>query len=155
MQAPSESPENRKKQEQFMDMTTMLAKLKKRPGFAENVGMILVHNGVVRGWSRKDHSPIASMYIRHDSERMEAICRELEQRPGIFCIMAEAVDGELKPGDDVLLLAVAGDIREHVKPVLAELLDRIKAEAVVKEERPHSGEKGPHRPCLDESLNRE
>jgi hypothetical protein len=34
----------------------------------------------------------------------------------------------------LLELVVAGDIREHVKPVLAELLDRIKAEGVKKEE---------------------
>ena len=31
-----------------MDTTKVLADLKKRPGFAENVGMVLVHNGVVR-----------------------------------------------------------------------------------------------------------
>lgn len=62
------------------------------------------------------------------------ICRELERRPGIFCILAEAVDGELRPGDDVLFLVVAGDIRENVKAVFAELLDRVKAEAVVKQE---------------------
>ena len=42
--------------------------------------------------------------------------------------------GELKPGDDVLFLVVAGDIREHVKATFSELLDRIKAEAVIKQE---------------------
>ena len=52
----------------------------------------------------------------------------------IFCIHAEAVEGELKPGDDVLFLVVAGDIREHVKATFSELLDRIKAEAVIKQE---------------------
>ena len=65
---------------------------------------------------------------------LDAICRELEQQPGIFCIHAEAVEGELKPGDDVLFLVVAGDIREHVKATFSELLDRIKAEAVIKQE---------------------
>ena len=136
-------------------MANMLAELKQRPGFAENVGMILIHNGVVRGWSRKDHAPVSSMCIRHDAQKMAAICQELEQRPGIFCILAEAVDGELKPGDDALFLVVAGDIREHVKPVLAELLDRIKAEALFKKERTNP-EKAPHTPpCLDESANRE
>ena len=138
-----------------MEIAAMLAELKKRPGFAEHVGMILIHNGVVRGWSRKDHAPVTSMHVQHDTERMNTICRELEQRPGIFCILAEAVDGELRPGDDALFLVVAGDIREHVKPVLAELLDRIKAEAIFKEERTNS-EKDTHAlPCLDESANRE
>ena len=107
-----------------MDTTKILADLKKRPGFTENVGMVLVHNGVVRGWARADH----------DRAKMDAICREMEQQPGIFCIHAEAVEGELKPGDDVLFLVVAGDIREHVKATFSELLDRIKAEAVIKQE---------------------
>ena len=109
-----------------MDTTKILADLKKRPGFTENVGMVLVHNGVVRGWARADHAPV--------KPKMDAICREMEQQPGIFCIHAEAVEGELKPGDDVLFLVVAGDIREHVKATFSELLDRIKAEAVIKQE---------------------
>ena len=54
--------------------------------------------------------------------------------PSCVCIHAEAVEGELKPGDDVLFLVVAGDIREHVKATFSELLDRIKAEAVIKQE---------------------
>lgn len=48
--------------------------------------------------------------------------------------MPKPVEGELKPGDDVLFLVVAGDIREHVKATFSELLDRIKAEAVIKQE---------------------
>lgn len=118
-----------------MDTTRILKELKQRPGFTENVGMVLVHNGVVRGWARADHAPVTSIRVTPDRQRMDAICRELEQQPGIFCILAEAAEGELMPGDDVLFLVVAGDIREHVKATFAELLDRIKAEAVVKEER--------------------
>ena len=41
---------------------------------------------------------------------------------------------EYVPGDDLLFLIVAGDIRENVKPALADLLDRIKSEAVTKQE---------------------
>ena len=95
---------------------------------------MLVHNGVVRGWSRQDGSPVSAVDIRPDHARMETIRQELEQRPGIFAIVAEAREGLLKPGDDVLFLVVAGDIREHVKATFAELLDRIKAEAVIKQE---------------------
>jgi molybdopterin synthase catalytic subunit len=48
----------------------------------------------------------------------------------------EAKSGRLKPGDDLLFIIVAGDIRENVKPVLSDLLDRIKSEAVKKTEFP-------------------
>lgn len=122
-----------------MDTTKTLAELKKRPGFTENVGMVLVHNGVVRGWSRADHATVTSIRVTPDRARMDAICREMEQQPGIFCIHAESAEGELLPGDDVLFLVVAGDIREHVKATFAELLDRIKAEAVVKQEQVVAG----------------
>ena len=39
-----------------MDVNKVLQELKARPGFSDHVGMMLVHNGVVRGWSRKDHA---------------------------------------------------------------------------------------------------
>lgn len=117
-----------------MDITKTLADLKKNPEFARNVGMVLVHNGVVRAWSRDGGAPVTSVRVNPDHDRIQAICREMEQRPGIFCILAEAREGELKPGDDLLFLVVAGDIRENVKATFAELLDRIKAEAVIKQE---------------------
>lgn len=117
-----------------MDINKTLQELKSRPGFADHVGMMLVHNGVVRGWSRNDHSTVTSVHITPDREKMAVIVREMEQRPGIFAIVADAEEGRLKPGDDVLFLVVAGDIRENVKATFAELLDRIKAEAVIKQE---------------------
>lgn len=126
-----------------MDITKTLRELKQRPGFSEHVGMMLVHNGVVRAWSRADHAAVGRVVVHPDRERMEAIRREMEARPGIFAVLAEAAEGELRPGDDLLFLVVAGDIRENVKAVFAELLDRIKAEAVVKEELPPAGASRP------------
>ena len=49
-------------------------------------------------------------------------------------MIIEACEGTLKPGDDLLFIIVAGALREDVKPVLAEVLDRVKDEAVTKSE---------------------
>ncbi|OIO04601.1 MAG: molybdenum cofactor biosynthesis protein [Desulfovibrionaceae bacterium CG1_02_65_16] len=117
-----------------MDISQTIAELKKEPGFTEHVGMILVHNGVVRGWSRKDHSDVVAVEITPDHEKIKALCAEHQKRPGIFRAFAVAKGGLLKPGDDALFIVVAGDIRENVKPVLADLLDRIKSEAMTKRE---------------------
>lgn len=117
-----------------MDISKTIAELKKDPAFAENVGMVLVHNGVVRGWSRADHSTVKQIEICVDYDKSEQIRQEIEQLPGIYKIVVEAHEGLLSPGDDLLFLVVAGDIRENVKPALALLLDRIKAEAVTKKE---------------------
>lgn len=117
-----------------MDLSKALQELKKEPGFTENVGMVLIHNGVVRGWSRKKKGPVASVRVRPDHSKINEIVQEFEQKRGIFKILVHAFSGELGPGDDLLYILVAGDIRENVKPVLADILDRIKAEAVTKEE---------------------
>ncbi len=117
-----------------MDISKKIAALKKDPDFAENVGMILVHNGTVRGWSRNDRSPVNRIDVSSDTEKIKEICREAEQLPGIYKVVAEANSGTLKAGDDLMFLIVAGDIRENVKAALAILLDRIKSEAVTKRE---------------------
>lgn len=117
-----------------MDINQALADLKKEPGFTDNVGMMLVHNGIVRGWSRKDRAGVTSIEITPDYEKMEEIRQEIEARDGIFRAVCHANSGTMVPGDDVLFLIVAGDIRENVKSALADFLDRVKAEAVSKKE---------------------
>jgi molybdopterin synthase catalytic subunit len=117
-----------------MDISQAIAELKKTPGFSENVGMILVHNGVVRGWSRKDHRNVSAIEITPDHAKIQALCEEFQKRPGIFRAIAQAEGGVKHPGDDVLFIIVAGDIRENVKAALSDLLDRIKSEAIAKRE---------------------
>ncbi|MGB3209575.1 MAG: molybdenum cofactor biosynthesis protein MoaE [Desulforhopalus sp.] len=117
-----------------MDITKTIKELKKRVEFTDNVGMILIHNGVVRNWSRKDRASVTALEVTPDQEKIEALRQEYLQSEGIFDIIVEAYSGIFQPGDDLLYIIVAGDIRENIKPVLAELLDRIKAEAVTKKE---------------------
>ena len=117
-----------------MDCTRLLAAVKQRPGFADNVGMTLVHNGTVRAWSLNGGARVACVKVQPDHQRIKEICREFETWPGIFCIEAQAAEGTLLPGEDLLILVVAGDIREHVKAAFAALLDTIKEQAVVKQE---------------------
>ena len=117
-----------------MDINKSLTELKQLPGFTDNVGMTLIHNGVVRGWSRNNHENVDSVHVTPNRERIQEICEELEKEPGIFKIIADAKEGVLKPGDDLLFLIVAGDIRENVKRTFSNLLDRVKSEAVVKQE---------------------
>lgn len=117
-----------------MDITKTIAELKKDPEFTKNVGMILCHNGVVRATSRADGAEVTGIEVTPDHDKIAALCKEFEQRPGIHRAIAEAHGGCLKPGDDLLYIIVAGDFRENVKAALSELLDRIKAEAVTKQE---------------------
>ncbi|WP_421902678.1 molybdenum cofactor biosynthesis protein MoaE [Maridesulfovibrio sp.] len=117
-----------------MDISKKIAELKQDPEFAENVGMILIHNGVVRGWSRGTREEVTGIEIKADRDKIEEIRKEHEQLPGIYKIVTHANEGVFKPGDDLLFLIVAGDIRENVKACLSSLLDRVKAEAFSKKE---------------------
>ena len=117
-----------------MDISKTIAAMKQDPAFAENVGMVLIHNGTVRGWSRGDHSPVSKIEVVADEDKVEQIRGEIEQMEGVFKVVVEAHSGLMQPGDDLLFLIVAGDIRENVKPALALLLDRIKSEAISKKE---------------------
>jgi len=119
-----------------MDISKTIAELKKRSDFTEKVGMVLIHNGVVRNWSRKDGREVGSLETEVDQSRIERLRQEYLAWPGIYEIIIETASGSFQPGDDLLFIIVAGDLREHVKPVLSELLDRIKAEAVCKKELP-------------------
>ncbi len=117
-----------------MEISRLIDELKRKPGFKDNVGMVLIHNGVVRNWSRADHSAVSALEVRPDLDKIEKIRQEYLKSKGIFDIIVKAFSGIFQPGDDLLYIIVAGDIRENVKPVLADLLDRIKAEAVIKKE---------------------
>ena len=117
-----------------MDITKTIQSLKKRPDFNDNVGMILIHNGTVRNWSRADKQKVQSLETIVDHEKIDTLRQEYLAKEGIYEIIVEAHSGKFQPGDDLLFIIVAGDLRENIKPVLAELLDRIKAEAVTKKE---------------------
>ncbi len=119
-----------------MDISQTIKELKNKPDFAENVGMILIHNGTVRSWSRGDRAKVSTLEVTPDYARIEALRQEYLQHEGIFDIIIEAFSGTFQPGDDLLYIIVAGDLRENIKPVLSDLLDRVKAEAVMKKEIP-------------------
>ncbi|HMB32253.1 MAG TPA: molybdenum cofactor biosynthesis protein MoaE [Desulfohalobiaceae bacterium] len=118
----------------MMDINQALSDLKDHPQFTEKVGMILIHNGVVREWSREDKRGVKQLEVNPDPEKIRTIQRDLENKPGIFKVIVQSSQGVCKPGDDLLYIIVAGDIRENVKPVLSEALERIKTEAINKHE---------------------
>lgn len=117
-----------------MDISQTIAELKKRPDFNDRVGMLLIHNGTARNWSRQDGRKVVALETEVDHAKIEALRQQYLQSSGIYEIIVEAHAGRFMPGDDLLFIIVAGDLREHIKPVLAEMLDRVKAEAIRKRE---------------------
>jgi molybdopterin synthase catalytic subunit len=116
-----------------MSADRLLARIKKHPRF-EQVGMILCHNGVVRGTSR-DGRPVKGLKVAVDQDKLALVLAENRQRPGIIDILVEInADRDLNVGDDVMYLVVAGDIRENVIAVLSDTLNAIKSSVTSKTE---------------------
>lgn len=116
-----------------MDIDKMMQEIKNHPDF-DRVGMVLCHNGVVRGTSR-DGRQVKGLRVITDHKMLRQILAEQKQKPGILDIRVEITENQdLSVGDDVMLLLVAGDIRENVIAVLSETLNLIKSTVTVKTE---------------------
>ena len=105
----------------------------KKTSNPESLGMILVHNGVVRG-TAKDGKPVKAMQLSYNQEALDSCVSRLEKREGITAIRAWINNGQLKIGDDIMYVLVAGRFRTDVLPVFQELLMTIKSEIVREKE---------------------
>ncbi len=116
-----------------MDANSLLDRIKQRPDYPQ-AGMILCHNGVVRGSSR-DGRKVNGLRVSVDREMLDRVIETHKARPGILDILVEInADQDLNVGDDVMYLVVAGDIRENVISTLADALDAIKSTVTQKTE---------------------
>ena len=116
-----------------MALVDLLEKVKQHPGI-DRAGMILCHNGIVRGTSR-DGRPVKGLTVDVDNQKLEQVVADQKKRPGIIAIQVEIFAGKnLAVGDDVMYLVVAGDIRENVIAVLQDTLNAIKTTVTSKTE---------------------
>lgn len=116
-----------------MDQNRLVGRIKEHPDY-HKVGMILTHHGVVRGASR-DGRPVSGVSLRVDSDHIEGIIDSEKQRPGIVEILVEITEKrELSVGDDIMMIAVAGDIRENVLSCMARIIDSVKRTVTSKTE---------------------
>ena len=116
-----------------MNLTVLIERIKNHPGY-DRVGMILCHNGVVRGTSR-DGRKVSGLKITVDHAKLNKIIDENKKSPGIVEILVEIEENKaLSVGDDVMFLVVAGDIRDNVIMTLNDTLNAIKTTVTKKTE---------------------
>jgi len=99
----------------------------------KDLGMILIHNGMVRATS-KDGKAVKGMRLSYNKEKLNSLLAELSKRDGVVAVKVWINEGLLKIGDDIMYALVAGGFRTSVIPVLEELVSRIKKEIVSEEE---------------------
>ena len=116
-----------------MNLTHMIDTIKKHPDY-HRAGMILCHNGVVRETSR-DGRKVSGLTLSVDHEKLRQVIETYKKKPGIIEMLVDIAENRnLAVGDDVMLLVVAGDIRENVITVLGDTLNAIKTTVTQKTE---------------------
>ncbi len=105
----------------------------KKTSSPASLGMILVHNGIVRATS-KQGAHVGGMKLSYDRAALQDAVRRFKAKEGIVDIRCWINEGTLKIGDDIMKLCVAGRFRTDILPVFQELLTLIKTEIVREEE---------------------
>lgn len=105
----------------------------KRSVSPDVLGMILVHNGMVRA-SSKQGTAVKGMRLSYDRRLLATVVDEAKKREGIADIKVWINEGDLNIGDDIMYVLVAGRFRTDVLPVLQDLLSKIKGEIVREDE---------------------
>ena len=95
----------------------------------ENLGMVLVHVGVVRGTS-KTGEKVEGMNLEWDRQTLKKLVEETEKREGIEAVEVWMNEGKLSVGETIMVVAVGGRFRTDVIPALEELVKRVKGEVV-------------------------
>ena len=117
-----------------MDLQGMIEQLKNHPE-SKKIGMIASHLGVVRGTTRGGEN-VSEIDVGYNYENIDNIINYIKSLAGIVDVLVEVNEGRLRVGEEIMAVAVAGDIRENVFPALVETVDRIKKEASKKREYP-------------------
>lgn len=108
---------------------------------ADKIGMLLVHNGIVRRDARarvragdEQAGPVKGMLFSYDQEKVDVAVAEALSMPGIYHVRTWLNEGQLQLGDDIMYVLIGGDIRPHVVDALQHLVGRIKSECVTETE---------------------
>lgn len=108
---------------------------------ASKCGMYLFHNGVVRKTAKAQvragitSASVKGMTFSYDSQKVEEAIAETRTLDGIYYVRVWLNEGDLQPGEDIMLVLIGGDIRPHVSLALDFLVGKIKAECVTEMER--------------------
>jgi molybdopterin synthase catalytic subunit len=100
---------------------------------ADSIGMIASHLGIVRGFSRNGKD-VEGVDVKYNTDKLKVIISKIKLMQGIVEVLVDVNEGNLKVGDELMFVAVGGDIRENVFAALIEAVEQIKKNAVTKQE---------------------
>ncbi len=108
---------------------------------AEQCGMFLTHNGVVRITPKQfvregieGLGEVSAVEFSYDSEGVEAAIAEAHTWPGVYYVRVWLNEGVLKVGDSIMYVLIGADIRPNCIDALQKLVGKIKNDLVVEKE---------------------
>lgn len=107
---------------------------------ANDCGMFLTHNGIVRKTAKaqvregKVSPEVRGMSFSYDEAKVNAAKSAALKMDGIKYVRVWLNEGELSVGDDIMLVLIGGDTRPHVVTALQALVGEIKNNCVTETE---------------------
>ena len=89
------------------------------------VGIVLLHNGIVRATSKKG-GVVNGLIVKAEEKKIKDIENEAKKKKGIFYCKIKINEGKLKVGEDIMRVLVAADFRKNCFPVMEEIVGRVK-----------------------------
>lgn len=115
-------------------------KIAKQSEDAQENGMYLFHNGVVRATAKakvrenKDVPNVEGLNLGVNWAEAERAVEETKNMDGISYVRVMLNEGELVVGDDIMWVLIGGDIRPRVIAALEYLVDRLKNDCLLEQE---------------------
>ncbi len=117
-----------------------LAEAKQDPA-ADQCGMFLTHNGVVRITPKaqvregvENLGEVAQVEFSYDAEGVDAAVEEALTWEGVYYVRVWLNEGILNVGDSIMYVLVGADIRPRCIDALQKLVGKIKNDLVVEHE---------------------
>ncbi len=108
---------------------------------ADQCGMFLVHNGVVRVTPKKQVregatglGDVAQVEFSYDAEGVDAAVEEALGWPGVHYVKVWLNEGTLEVGESIMYVLIGADIRPNCIDALQKLVGKIKNDLVVEKE---------------------
>lgn len=108
---------------------------------ADQIGMYLVHNGVVRKSPRaqvREGAPadveVVGMSFDYDEAKVQAAIEATKRLNGVFYVRVWCNRGQLEVGDTIMQVLIGADIRPHAVDALQSLVGEIKSNCVREDE---------------------
>ena len=129
------------------DMNAWLAQAKESEQ-APNIGMFLIHNGIVRATPRhavraeaarpadapERDARVVAVDFSYDRAGLEAALKEALGWEGVYYVQAWLNEGRVEVGESLMYVLIGADIRPHAISALEKLVGHIKSQLVEERE---------------------